>query len=112
MNETSDRRGNNILWALVLIAAGFIFLLNNFGLLSVDVWAVLVRFWPVILIIWGLRMILAKSRLGKTLINILATILLVEIIILAAAAVNHQFRTYLQSQFPFIPRVVFELLRP
>lgn len=43
-------------WALFIIIAGFFFLLNNYGLLEVD----LEKLWPLALIIFGLIIILRK----------------------------------------------------
>lgn len=49
----SFRRGS-IFWPLVLIVLGVIFLLNNIGTLTGDVWDTLVNLWPVLLIVAGL----------------------------------------------------------
>lgn len=44
------RKGNSLVWGVILIIFGFIFLLDQF---DVDIWDAVWRFWPVILIIWG-----------------------------------------------------------
>jgi len=44
------KKGNSLVWGVILIIFGFIFLLDQF---NVDVWDAVWRFWPVILIIWG-----------------------------------------------------------
>jgi hypothetical protein len=44
-------------WALIIILLGFMFLLNNFGLLEP---LELNKLWPLILIIFGLAIILRK----------------------------------------------------
>ncbi len=36
---------------LILIVIGLLFFLNNFGYINGDIW----RFWPLILIIWGIK---------------------------------------------------------
>jgi hypothetical protein len=36
---------------LILIVIGLLFFLNNFGYISGDIW----RFWPLILVIWGIK---------------------------------------------------------
>ena len=36
---------------LILIVIGLLFFLNNLGYISGDVW----RFWPLILVIWGIK---------------------------------------------------------
>ena len=54
------RRGRRLPLAgpLILIALGLLFLLNNFGLLTID----FLKLWPLILILIGLELILARGR--------------------------------------------------
>lgn len=56
-----NSRGDNsrFWWALIIIVLGFFFLLNNYGLLEpID----FEKLWPVILIIFGLAILLRKSK--------------------------------------------------
>ncbi|WP_246067464.1 cell wall-active antibiotics response protein LiaF [Paenibacillus koleovorans] len=48
---------------LVLIAVGVVFLLNQLDILTVDIGYVFANYWPVILIIFGLKGILIQRRL-------------------------------------------------
>jgi hypothetical protein len=43
-------KGNTLVWGVILIVLGFLFLLDQF---NVDIWDAVWRFWPVVLIIWG-----------------------------------------------------------
>ncbi len=45
-----SKRKDPLLWGLVLVALGLVFILENF---HVDAWDFVWRFWPVILIVWG-----------------------------------------------------------
>ncbi len=57
--QTSRSTGRGtIVWGLLLIVAGLIWLLNNLGYLPGDFWRTLWRFWPVILILVGLEVAL------------------------------------------------------
>jgi LiaF transmembrane domain len=47
---TARRKRDSLVWGIVLIALGTIFLLDRLGL---DAWDAVWRFWPAILIIWG-----------------------------------------------------------
>ncbi len=52
-----NRENSKFWWAIIIIILGFFFLLNNFGLLeplNLD------KFWPLLLIIFGLAIILRK----------------------------------------------------
>ncbi len=71
MKETTQSFANNIRsgdatkenskfwWAIIIIVLGFFFLLNNYGLLEpID----MERLWPLALIIFGLALLLKKSK--------------------------------------------------
>jgi hypothetical protein len=48
-----------MVFAYFLIIVGVVFLLRNLGLLPVGAWDVI---WPSLLIVWGLSMILGRSK--------------------------------------------------
>jgi hypothetical protein len=56
-----QRRGGGIVWPVLLMAAGVIFLLQNLGLLSWDIWRSIGRYWPAILILIGLELFLGSA---------------------------------------------------
>lgn len=45
------RRKDTLVWGIILIVIGLIFLLHN---IDIDVWDSIARLWPVVLIVWGL----------------------------------------------------------
>ena len=46
----SKTRSDSLVWGIILIVVGAIFLLQQF---DVDIFDQVWRFWPVILIVWG-----------------------------------------------------------
>lgn len=46
----SRRHRDNLIWGLILVVIGTIFLLENIGY---DAWRHLFKLWPLILIFWG-----------------------------------------------------------
>jgi hypothetical protein len=50
-NSERQRRGGKVFWGLVLILIGVLILLDNLGYLRHDI----IRFWPVLVIIWGIK---------------------------------------------------------
>jgi len=50
----------SLVWPLILIGFGIIFLLNNLGALDWDVWFLVVRLWPLLLIAVGLDVLLGR----------------------------------------------------
>ncbi|MBC7093543.1 hypothetical protein H5T53_06025 [Candidatus Bipolaricaulota bacterium] len=55
-------RGSFVL-PLVLIVAGVVLLLNNLGLVLWDVWGMIARLWPILLIALGLDLLLGRASL-------------------------------------------------
>ena len=45
-----QKKGDSLIWGIILIVVGAIFLLQQF---NVDIFDQVWRFWPVILIVWG-----------------------------------------------------------
>ena len=60
------RRGG-LVGPIILIAIGVIFLLNNLGMTSVDLWELVTRLWPILLIGWGLDILIGRRSMGLSL---------------------------------------------
>ncbi len=54
-----NKRSDTLVWGVILISLGFIFLLESF---HVEIWRYVWRLWPVILIVWGLDKLGAGLR--------------------------------------------------
>ena len=63
----------------ILITLGIVFLLNNFEILPWDIWLSLWKFWPVVLILVGVEILLGKNASVKTFIILGGLIFLVPI---------------------------------
>jgi len=80
MEEEEKRPRPSIIMPLLLIAAGVLLLLNQMGKLPWGIWGTLWRFWPVILILIGLEILIGLSR--SNLIYIIGV--LIALVILGA----------------------------
>lgn len=79
MENTDEKRNRpSIMGPLLLIAAGVLLLLNQMGKLPWGIWGTLWRFWPVILILLGIEILIGLSR--STVIYIIG--LLIALVIL------------------------------
>jgi hypothetical protein len=56
------RRKDPLIWGIILILIGFVFILENF---DIDAWDFAWKFWPVVLIIWGANKLLAGLAAKK-----------------------------------------------
>jgi hypothetical protein len=68
------KNNKDYVWAIFLIFLGSIFLLNTTGVLSWNVWGYILNYWPVFLILGGLRMILGKSLVSTIILSVLAVL--------------------------------------
>ena len=55
-HEHPHRRHDPLVWGLILIVVGVVFLLQN--VFNIEVWDYAWKFWPLILILWGLQKLL------------------------------------------------------
>ena len=101
----SYQRHRGGLGAVILIFLGIIFLLNNFGLLSWQVWGTIWRFWPLILVLIGLRIIMGHSRGSSLAILFVALVFMALIILFSVASNNPAFSSWLSNYLPWVPQV-------
>lgn len=78
--EERREHGGNIVPAFFFILLGFLFLMNNLGILPWYIWSTLWRFWPVILILIGIQILVGKSVAARIIMTILAVFMLLAII--------------------------------
>ena len=69
--EHRRQQGGGV-WGIFLIFLGCLLLLNSFGTLSWEIWNRLIDFWPVLLILVGIRIILGKSLLARLLMTLIS----------------------------------------
>jgi len=89
MEERRERRRYpGLVWPIILITAGILFLLSNLGLLDVNFWE-LWRLWPLLLILAGLDIILGRRSFVGNLIAVIITIaVVVGVVIFLITAPN------------------------
>jgi hypothetical protein len=78
-----------LLWGIIVIFIGVVFLLINFGYLEASVWANIWQLWPLILVGIGLSILSRSlSEAGKIILNILAILILLTALILVISPNN------------------------
>ncbi|NPV80674.1 MAG: hypothetical protein HPY52_10425 [Firmicutes bacterium] len=56
--------GRSPVFPLFLIVIGIVLLLNNYGLITVNIWDLLATYWPVLLILYGLSLLSGCGHRG------------------------------------------------
>lgn len=102
MQEKRNKR--DVVFALFLIFIGAIFLLNTTGVVGWGIWQNILRFWPVFLILGGVKLIFEKSPLAELIIGVLALILFASVAIFS-------YISYTSQTLPFIPARISQYIR-
>jgi hypothetical protein len=98
--KSHHKDDSDITWALMLIIAGVLLLLNNTGILPWAIWGVLWRFWPVLFILWGLQLIAGRSLIGKIFMFTVTLLTLCGVAGFAVLLLNTELRDRVNNQFP------------
>ncbi len=77
MNQNEKTYPSGLTWPIFLIGVGAILLLNTLGWLSWEIWSVLLRLWPVLLIAGGIDLLIGRrSAIGR----IIAAVLIIAVL--------------------------------
>ena len=61
----AKQRMESLFWGLIIILIGVLFLVNNLGWGDIDIWELIGKFWPVILIYIGVKNIIVYYLRNK-----------------------------------------------
>jgi hypothetical protein len=81
----APRRRGSVVWPLLLIAVGSIFLLQNLGILPWSVWGQIWRLWPLALVLIGLELLLGGRIRGAALATLTLALLVGGVLALTTA---------------------------
>lgn len=83
MSSNFEKKGKGFSFtAIFLIILGIIFLLNNFGVFPWEIWQNIWKFWPILLILFGVEALLGRNSSPKSLGLLLILIFIVPIILI------------------------------
>jgi len=60
----ANTKKESLFWGTIILVLGTLFLLKNFGL-AIDVWHLLGKYWPLILVYIGLKNIVVYLKKNK-----------------------------------------------
>jgi len=83
--EREERRGHHegrsIFWGLFILFLGIVLFLSKLGLLPHGFWHEIAPFWPMLLILWGLDILMGRSWFSRVVIFVVALVLFLGIVI-------------------------------
>jgi len=65
------KHGDGLFGGLFLVFLGVVFLLTNLGLVPSSVWAELWKFWPVLVILLGMRLLVGRNIISRIIITLI-----------------------------------------
>ena len=72
---------NDIVGALLLVFLGIIFLLNNLQIIPWEIWGYIWQFWPILLILLGLKIILGRGTMANFVTGVVMVVALIIIVL-------------------------------
>ena len=82
LNENQARQEHtDSITGFLLVFSGIILLLNSLGVLPWSIWSEILNFWPVLVILVGLKLLLGNSVLAQALINIINFIVFTSLLL-------------------------------
>lgn len=82
------KHDGSVMWGVVFIFAGVTFLLNNLGIISWDIWGMLWRFWPVLLVLGGLHIVLGNSSVSRFIVFVISVIVIGTLLVYLLKVTN------------------------
>src|SRR6187200_3485824 len=100
------RSAGSVFWGLILISVGVIFLLKNLGY-EIPVWTGVARYWPILLILWGVIKLFDYARwkragepgplFGAGEVVLLIIVILSGTALTAASNISPDFNTFFEN---------------
>lgn len=78
----------NIGWGAMFIFGGIILLLNSFEYLPWNIWERIIRFWPIMIIVLGIKIILGNNVVSRFVTGIIILILSLSLLIYILSSVS------------------------
>lgn len=95
------RRGNPV-GALLFICLGALLLFNNFGWLPWSTWQVVWQFWPALLIIWGLQLLLGRGTVAHFVVSLITLAIIALVIWYVLISSSSPAGDWLKNRYPTI----------
>jgi hypothetical protein len=86
--------GGNLLWGSLVLLAGVALLLNYLGILSWQFWNFILPFWPILLVLLGIRIIFGRNWVSSLIVFLVGLAILAAIIIYGLMQIHSPLTSY------------------
>ena len=80
--------GGGVLWGILFVWAGIVLLCNSLGVIPWTFWTYTRMFWPLILVLIGIRMVLGRNIISRLVVFALSLIILGYVMIYVLDRMN------------------------
>lgn len=105
LTSSSPVQVNFSIQGVLFIVVGSLFLLNNLNVVPWSVWAVIINFWPLLLIVSGLELLSANNRLLRIVFSVISVVLIIGAVGFSISATDARADSRLRQWFPYWNRV-------
>lgn len=99
-------RSGSPVGAVLFIGLGLLLLFNNLGWLPWSTWDVVWRFWPIILIMWGLQMMLGRNLVSKLILSVVAVLVILFILFYVLVTSSSPAGDWFKMHYPNSPTYI------
>jgi hypothetical protein len=97
--EKKQKQENDPVFGFLLVFAGVILLLNSLEIVPWTIWAAMLKFWPILVILVGLKILLGKSILAQAIINIINFVVFASLLLFLLLEFAPQLIAWLPADF-------------
>jgi hypothetical protein len=87
------------IWGLLFLFGGGVLLLNNFGVIPWNFWDYVWGFWPALLVIIGIRVVLGHNILSRLIVFVITLVTFGLILIYGLSQVNSHLLVYVPQNW-------------
>lgn len=95
-------------FGIVLIFIGGLFLLNTFDIVPWIVWSQLWKFWPLLLVFSGLKLLLGKSLVSNIITILFVGVVVFFVAVYVVSGYIPQVSDWVSKNFSWLPTIQFE----
>lgn len=96
--ENNRHHDGGYFFGVILILIGVFLIFNSLGYISWNVWNYVWPFWPLLLVIWGIQIILGRNQFSRFIVGVITLIALGLVLLFGVTRVNPAYKNNLTPQ--------------
>jgi hypothetical protein len=106
-NVKGYQRSGDVIWGMTLVFAGVVLFLNTTNVLPWEVWQTIMNFWPLLLIIIGINILLGNNLFARVIVFLLTLTLFFSVFTVVYETENPNF----SDNFPESVKIIIDNIK-